>query len=159
MAELINCTESSCFFTGLFALNLERTSAYFYYFSGDHRGSFYLTLSLLHSLFIRFHNVIATGLGEVNPSWSDQQLFLESRRLLTAFYQNFIYSEWLPLFLGDKFVNERNLSCSAKKGVCGQYDPTLDASSTNEFSTAAFRMFHGNAPYKVNIYNPGELTV
>lgn len=141
--------------SGVMAENPGDFTGNFRFFTGDYRGAFFLTLSLLHSLFIRLHNVIATGLAESHANWTDDQLFLESRRMVTAFYQHFAYDEWLPLYVGAKVVAENKLSCGGTgSGQCGRYAATVDASTTNEFSTAAFRLFHVNTPYAVNIYNP-----
>lgn len=67
---------------------------------GDNRGSFYPTLGLWHSIFIRFHNNIADQLSLLNPHWNDEKCFQETRRILTAVYQNIVYNEWLPYYIG-----------------------------------------------------------
>lgn len=46
---------------------------------------------------MREHNRIATALQEVNPNWSDENIFQEAKRIVIAEYQNVIYSEWLPV--------------------------------------------------------------
>lgn len=46
---------------------------------------------------MREHNRVATALQEVNPNWSDENIFQETKRIVIAEYQNVIYSEWLPV--------------------------------------------------------------
>ena len=54
----------------------------------------------MHTLFMREHNRIATQLANVNPSWSDDKLFNEARKILLGVYQHIIYNEHLPVLLG-----------------------------------------------------------
>lgn len=70
------------------------------YTAGDYRFSQTTMLALIYSLFTRFHNVIATNLQAVNPHWTNNETFFESRRLSIALYQHIIYCEWLPLVIG-----------------------------------------------------------
>lgn len=72
--------------------------------AGDFRFSQTTLLAIIHSLFYRMHNIIATSLTALNPCWDDDKLFFESRRINIAFYQHIIYNEWLPLVLGEKSV-------------------------------------------------------
>jgi peroxidase len=46
---------------------------------------------------MREHNRVATELQNLNPFWTDDQLFQETKRIVIAEYQNIIYSEWLPI--------------------------------------------------------------
>lgn len=68
--------------------------------AGDFRFGQTPLLALIHSLFYRFHNIVAINLKVLNPSWSDDDLFFEARRIVIACYQHIIYYEWLPLVLG-----------------------------------------------------------
>lgn len=72
----------------------------FCYFTGDGRGSFFPTLTLLHSVWVRYHNWIAKRLAKLNPHWNENRLYWESKRINTAVYQNHVYNEWLPYFIG-----------------------------------------------------------
>lgn len=71
--------------------------------TGDNRGGFYTTLGTWHSIFIRFHNNVATRLRVLNKHWKDERLFQESRRIITAVYHNIAYNEWLPYYIGELF--------------------------------------------------------
>jgi peroxidase len=57
-------------------------------------------LSILHTLMVREHNLIAVALKQLNPTWSDEILFQETRRIVIAELQHITYNEYLPLLLG-----------------------------------------------------------
>lgn len=59
-----------------------------------------MTLGTWHLFFIRGHNSIALELSKLNRDWNDEILYQESRRIVTAIYNNIIYNEWLPLIIG-----------------------------------------------------------
>uniref|UniRef100_A0A1I7X297 Uncharacterized protein n=1 Tax=Heterorhabditis bacteriophora TaxID=37862 RepID=A0A1I7X297_HETBA len=60
----------------------------------SHRTSF------LDSIWISQHNNIAEKLKNLNPSWSDEELYQESRRVVIAQIQHITFNEYLPLLLG-----------------------------------------------------------
>lgn len=68
--------------------------------AGDLRFGQTTVLALTYSLFFRLHNMVARNLQAVNPHWTDDQLFFESRRITIAIYQHIIYWEWLPVVMG-----------------------------------------------------------
>lgn len=70
------------------------------FFSGDFRFGQTAVLAQIHSLFYRFHNLIAITLAKINPHWSNHKVFFETRRIVIAIYQHIIYYDWLPLVLG-----------------------------------------------------------
>ena len=55
--------------------------------------------------------------------------------------QHITYNEWLPIVLGNKYVEENNLS-PLESGMTDDYDPGIEPSVTNAFATAAFRFGH-----------------
>lgn len=70
-------------------------------FSGDFRANQIITLTAVHTLFAREHNRIAHILSEINPRWSDELLFYETRRIIIAKLQHIVYKEWIPLAIGE----------------------------------------------------------
>lgn len=99
--------------------------------TGDVRGNENLELTTLQTLFVRNHNKIAGQLQKDHPSWTDEQLYQEARKLNIAEYQQIIYNEWIPAVLG----------ASALPGYSG-YKSNVNATIANEFSTVAFRFGH-----------------
>lgn len=75
-----------------------------------------ITLVVMHLLFLREHNRLASILSEMNPHWNDEHLFLEARQILIAEMQVIIYKEYLPIVLGKNkyylfkyFLNNNNV--------------------------------------------------
>jgi peroxidase len=50
--------------------------------TGDKRANENLLLTSMHLIFARHHNFLAQNLEQINPHWTDEQLFLEARRIL-----------------------------------------------------------------------------
>ncbi len=63
--------------------------------------------------------------------WTDEQLYQEARKINIAEYQSIIYNEWIPAVLGP----------NALPAYTG-YNPNVNATISNEFSTVAFRFGH-----------------
>lgn len=68
--------------------------------SGDTRASEQPALAAIHTVFMREHNRIVSELAQINPHWSDEQLFQNGRRIMSAQFQHVTYNEFLPRVLG-----------------------------------------------------------
>jgi peroxidase len=99
--------------------------------AGDVRANENIELTVLETLFVRNHNALAAKLKKTHPKWTDKQLYQEARKINIAGYQSIVYNEWIPAVLGP----------NALRPYAG-YNPNVDATIANEFSTVAFRFGH-----------------
>ncbi|WP_053227848.1 peroxidase family protein [Solirubrobacter soli] len=114
--------------------------------AGDVRANENMALAATHTLFAREHNRIVDALP---ASLSEQRKFDIARRVVGAEQQVITYEEFLPA-LGVKLAPYRG------------YDPTVDATLTNEFATTGYRahsMVHGEIEPSVpaGTYSADEL--
>lgn len=75
------------------------------FLAGEARTSENLALVSMHTLFMREHNRIAYVLATNNPSWNDEQIYQEARNIVIAVLQHIVYSEWLPIVIGDESLS------------------------------------------------------
>nr|XP_045598236.1 peroxidase-like [Procambarus clarkii] len=111
------------------------------FIAGDNRVNEQVDLSVIHTVWVRFHNRIARELARLNPHWSDETIYQETRRIVVAIYQHIIYNEWLPLVIGKDYMAENGL-LPLRYGYSRDYDGGLSAAILNEFATVAFRFGH-----------------
>uniref|UniRef100_A0A0P5JUL6 Chorion peroxidase n=1 Tax=Daphnia magna TaxID=35525 RepID=A0A0P5JUL6_9CRUS len=112
--------------------------------AGDGRVNEQPQLAVIHTLWVREHNRVADALQQLNPSWSDERVFQESRRIIGAEIQQITYNEFLPIFLGEDYMSRFQLKpLPANSGEpTNLYDQNINPTVTNEFATAAFRVGH-----------------
>ncbi|KAG9280811.1 eosinophil peroxidase-like [Astyanax mexicanus] len=116
--------------------------------AGDSRANEHLGMIALHTLFLREHNRLAEELHRLNPQWSPDTLYQEARKILGAVHQVLTWDHYLPRVLGHSAYSEL---MPAYNG----YNPEVDPSITNAFSTAAFRFAHVTVHPVVNRLGPG----
>ncbi|XP_069178968.1 chorion peroxidase [Procambarus clarkii] len=109
--------------------------------AGDSRLNEQLNLAVIHTVWVRFHNRVARELARLNPHWSDEINYQETRRVVVAMYQHIVYNEWLPLVIGKDYMAENGL-LPRREGYSRDYDSGLNAAIMNEFATVAFRFGH-----------------
>lgn len=102
---------------------------------GDLRANEQVALTAMHTIFVRLHNNIADRLCNMNPHWTDERIFQETRKIIIAIIQSVTYYEYLPKMLGqqgfDQFI-----------GPYKGYNEALDGNLPNAFGGAAFRIGH-----------------
>lgn len=108
--------------------------------TGDKRTNQIISLTALHILFAREHNRIADILAQLNPRWSDEVIFLETQRIVTAEVQHIAYNEWVPNVIGSDTVQKFGIGLH--NGYSDDYNPNVNPAITSEFSTAAQRFGH-----------------
>ena len=99
------------------------------FIAGDSRANEHIALMSLHVLFLREHNRLADQIAEVNPDWSDEDIFQMARKLVAAQIQVITFEEFLPSL---------GITLEDYSG----YDSTVNPQVTSAFATVAFRMGH-----------------
>ncbi|XP_050718899.1 peroxidase-like [Eriocheir sinensis] len=123
--------------------------------AGDGRVNEQLVLTVVHTLLMREHNRVATGLYQYNPHWDDDKLYHETRHILAAIVQHITYNEFLPMVLGKEVMQKYNIILE-KHGYFNGYDPKVDPSMSNDFITSAFRFGHSLLPSTIERWSPGN---
>jgi len=100
-----------------------------FYLAGDIRVNEQLGLTAMHTLFVREHNRLAKEIAQAHPAYTDEEIYQRARQLVGAQIQAITYNEFLPALFGS-FPSY------------GGYDPTVNPSVSNEFTTIAFRLGH-----------------
>ena len=106
------------------------------FIAGDRRVNENTLLTLLHTVFMREHNRVADALGKRHPSWIDETLFQEARRIVIAEWQHIAYDEWLPTIVGFRYAREIKLRGGGRRTYTSALNPTV----SSEFSTAGYRL-------------------
>ncbi|XP_037050683.1 peroxidase-like [Bradysia coprophila] len=128
LPEEPNCTIPACYRAGDFRLNQSPV------------------LAQWHSLLYRNHNFLCKSMKAQNPTWSDERLFNECRRLNIGIYQHILFNEYLPLFLKD-YSWKAGIRCDrTKSSDCDKYRSDIDSSIIIEFTQAAGRGLHACTP-------------
>jgi len=109
--------------------------------AGDTRSGEQPGLLAMHTVFVSEHNRIAISLSALNPHWSDEKIYQESRRIIGAMIQHITYREFLPLVLGREVTQLFDLEL-LPTGYYSGYDPKTNPTIANSFSAAAFRFGH-----------------
>ncbi|XP_071539116.1 salivary peroxidase/catechol oxidase-like [Panulirus ornatus] len=114
--------------------------------AGDVRVNEQIGLAVLTTILVREHNRLARGLKQLNPSWDDERLYQEARRIVVAQMQHITYNEYLPLVVGPGIMKSLGLLPQGDGQHTEDYDPTIHPGVSNEFASAAFRFGHSMIP-------------
>lgn len=104
--------------------------------AGDVRAAEQIGLTAMHTLFMREHNRLADRYAALHPEADDEEIYQAARRIVGAEIQIITYREFLPALLGRR----------APRAEDYRYNPRLDASIANTFSTALYRVGHTMLP-------------
>ena len=99
------------------------------YVAGDVRANENPLLTSFHTLFVREHNRLCDEISAQHPDWSDEQIYQRARKFVGAYIQSIVYNEWLPM---------QGINLPQYSG----YNPDINPTVSNLFSTAAFRLGH-----------------
>ncbi|XP_028994547.1 thyroid peroxidase [Betta splendens] len=103
--------------------------------AGDSRVNEVMTLTALHTLWLREHNRIAEALKHMNHHWSPETVYQETRKIIGALHQIITMRDYIPKVIGPASFEQH---IGAYRG----YDPTVNPAASNVFATAAFRFGH-----------------
>nr|XP_026488127.1 uncharacterized protein LOC113394887 [Vanessa tameamea] len=109
--------------------------------SGDARVNEHPGLVAAHIVWLRQHNRMAQELAHLNPHWSDEKIYQETRKIVGAMVQHITYREFLPIVLGSEVMRLFELELQ-QKGFYRGYSPKISASPASSFGSAAFRFGH-----------------
>ena len=103
------------------------------FFAGDNRVNQTPLLISQQTIWAREHNYQVDRLAPYAEKygWTQDQLFEAARAITEAEWQNVVYNEYLPKLIGEYALDEYD-----------GYDPSVDPSIINEFTTVAFRFGH-----------------
>uniref|UniRef100_A0A452FHV5 Thyroid peroxidase n=1 Tax=Capra hircus TaxID=9925 RepID=A0A452FHV5_CAPHI len=105
------------------------------FLAGDGRASEVPALAALHTLWLREHNRLASALKALNAHWSADTAYQEARKVVGALHQIITLRDYVPRILGPEAFGRH-------VGPYRGYDPSVDPTVSNVFSTAAFRFGH-----------------
>ncbi|CAG9826224.1 unnamed protein product [Diabrotica balteata] len=108
---------------------------------GDGRVTEQPGLTAVHTVWIRYHNQVAAVLSRLNPHWSDEKTYQETRKIIYSLIQHITYNEFLPILLGPEVLRLFELELGFK-GFYKGYDTKINPMIANAFSTAAYRFGH-----------------
>lgn len=101
------------------------------FLAGDIRANEQVGLTTMHTLFVREHNRLAKHIHKRHPRLTGDEIYERVRQKVGAYIQVITYNEFLPILLGP----------NALSPYVG-YDSNTNATISNIFSTAAYRLGH-----------------
>ena len=82
---------------------------------------------------------MAAQLASLNPHWSDETIFQETRHINVALLQHITFNEFLPMVMGKQGLYDHDLVLYTD-GYYDGYDHTIDPGAAQGFTTAAYRL-------------------
>ncbi len=59
-----------------------------------------VALASAQTLWMIEHNRIVSELKKINPSWNDEKLYQETRKIVIAMHQQITYNSYVPKVIG-----------------------------------------------------------
>ncbi|XP_066957201.1 chorion peroxidase-like [Macrobrachium rosenbergii] len=126
----------------------------FCFLSGDDRVNEVPSLVLFHVVMAREHNRVAKVLKGLRPNATDEELYQESRRIVTAELQHVTYNEFIPTLVPPTLLQKHGLLPKTGRNQTTSYDPNMDVSIANSFATATYRFGHSEIPDNITMASP-----
>jgi len=131
----------------------ERPDNVFCFLAGDDRVNEQPTLTVMHTIYVRDHNRLATKLAQLNPHWDDDRVYHETRHLEAAMIQHVLIKEYLPMLIGHDIMVAYNLTEQPAGTYWTGYEPEVSPAISQGFTTAAFRQGHTFIQGRVQLYD------
>ncbi|EGD74734.1 dual oxidase 2 short isoform [Salpingoeca rosetta] len=93
-------------------------------------------------LWFREHNYHADRLAAENPTWTDEELFLEARKWTIAMHQKVTLYEWLPLVVHNSSARYSELVDANGDSAYSGYKDYVNPQISHVFQSAAMRIGH-----------------
>jgi peroxidase len=105
---------------------------------GDSRVMENVLLSGIQAQWLRLHNIFARELTLIRPDLkaNDHVLYEESKKILAALHQRYVYDDWLPILIG----KQASQQFFGDNSFFTKYDPTVPAVIFNEAVTGVLRL-------------------
>ncbi|XP_052280762.1 chorion peroxidase-like [Dreissena polymorpha] len=120
--------------------------------AGDPRVNQQPALASLQTVWVREHNRLVAALAALRPSWSDETLYQEARKIVIAIIQHVSFNEYLQEILGQSTMIQYGLKPLAS-GHFGGYSDSEKPIIRNGFSAAAFRFGHSMIYHRIQAHN------
>ncbi|KAK6313201.1 hypothetical protein J4Q44_G00165480 [Coregonus suidteri] len=105
------------------------------FLAGDERANENIALTTMHTMMLREHNRLARALTQLNPHWTGEITYQETRKIMGAYFQVITFRDYLFHIVGPDFI-ARQLS------TYPGYDENVDPSISNVFATATYHFTH-----------------
>eukprot|EP01083_Nonionella_stella_P056059 147829_1 len=125
-----------------------------FFIGGDIRANEVTGLTMLHTIFIRLHNMIARSIIDtvelnhpgLDNAQIDELVYQYAKVIVNAIIQKIAYKDWLPTLFGPTATAEY-------LGTYAGYDSNVTSAICNIFSSAVFRFGHSMIPQKLPLRN------
>jgi hypothetical protein len=81
-------------------------------------------LAGIQAQWVRLHNEFARELAVIRPDWqnNDDLLYEETKKILSALHQRYVYDDWLPILIGKQTTQQY----VGDTGLFSQYNPNVN---------------------------------